>query len=247
MYPLIGITSSYDAEAKKFIIGEDYPGAVQAAGGVPLFIPHHSEEHVAALLAGLDGLLLSGGGDIDPYYFGEEPLPVNGCIDPLRDGFEILLTKLALKKGMPILGICRGMQVLNVAAGGSVCQDLNLRVDRPLQHMQQAPRWYATHNIKLVKGSMLHGIMERESVRVNSFHHQMINDLGKNLVISAIAGDNVVEAIECADDKTFALGVQFHPENMYFKYPHIFSIFKAFIEACTRFLSSKKSLFLKDI
>ncbi len=239
MYPLIGITCSYDEDAKKFTIGEDYINAVQAAGGVPLLIPHRSDEHAAPLLAKLDGVLLSGGGDIDPIYFGEEPLPVNGYINPLRDSFEILMSRLALEQGVPLLGICRGMQVLNVAAGGSVCQDINLKTNRPLQHNQQAPRWYATHNIKIVKGSMLQRILGRDMLRVNSFHHQMLDNLGKGIVISALAGDNVVEAIECTGENNFALGVQFHPENMYFKYPFILSIFISFIEACTQFLSSK--------
>ncbi len=239
MYPLIGITCSYDEDTKKFTIGDDYVQAIQAAGGVPLLIPHRSNEHAASLLTKLDGVLLSGGGDIDPFYFDEEPLPVNGYIDPLRDSFEILLTRMALEQGVPVLGICRGMQVINVAAGGGICQDISLMTNRPLQHSQQAPRWYATHNIKIFKSSLLQRILGRDMVRVNSFHHQMIDNLGKNIVISAMAEDNVVEAIECTDDKNFALGVQFHPENMYFKYPFILSIFIAFIEACTQFLSSK--------
>lgn len=240
MYPQIGITCSYNGDVRMFTVGEDYVHAVQAAGGIPVLIPHRDSDQVGALLTRLDGLLLSGGGDIDPCYYGQEPLPVNGFIDPLRDSFEIPMTRKALELGMPVLGICRGMQVLNVAAGGSVCQDLSLLINNPLQHMQQAPRWYPTHNIKPVKGSQLHNILNRDVVRVNSFHHQMVDVIGKDLVISALAEDRVVEAIEHANEKFFALGVQFHPENMYDKYPLLSNIFMAFIEASTRFLSNKK-------
>jgi len=239
MYPLIGITCSYDDDVKKFTLGNDYVQAIQAAGGLPVVIPHRSDEQAAIILSKLDGLLLSGGGDIDPDYFGQELLPENGNIDPLRDSFELKLTRLALERGMPILGICRGMQVINVAAGGSVWQDIHLSIDQPLQHSQLAPRWYATHHIKLVQGSLLERILGRNTVRVNSFHHQIINNLGKNLVISALAGDNVIEAIECSGVKNFTLGVQFHPENMYLHYPCILSIFSTFIEACAQYLSSK--------
>jgi len=239
MYPLIGITCSYDDDVKKFTIGNDYVLAVQAAGGVPVVIPHRSDEHAAVLLSKLDGVLLSGGGDIDPNYFGEEPLPGNGNIDPLRDSFELKLTRMAMELGMPLLGICRGMQMLNVAAGGSVWQDIHIGIDKPLQHSQLAPRWYATHHINLVKGSLLERILGRNTVRVNSFHHQIINNLGENLVVSALASDNVIEAFECSGVESFALGVQFHPENMYLHCPCILSIFSSFIEACTQYLSSK--------
>ncbi len=239
MYPLIGITCNYDETIKRYAIGEDYVQAVQAAGGMPLLIPYLNDEHAEHILARLDGVLLSGGGDIDPFFFGEEPWPVNGYIDPLRDMFEIRLAGLALKQGVPILGICRGMQVLNVAAGGSVCQDINLSINRPLQHMQQAPRWYPTHNINLIQGSRLQCILNQDDIRVNSFHHQIIDKLGQNMLISAFAGDKVPEAIEGKGDKKFILGVQFHPENMYCKYSSILSIFIAFIEACRHYLSSK--------
>ena len=239
MYPLIGITCSYDEAAKKYSVGEDYVRAVQAAGGMPLLIPYpNKNEHTEHILSRVDGVMLSGGGDIDPFYFGEEPWPMNGYIEPLRDMFEIRLTSFALQQGVPILGICRGMQVLNVAAGGSVCQDINLNINRPLQHMQQAPRWYPTHNINLSQSSRLHSILAQDKIRVNSFHHQIIDKLGQNLVVSAFAGDKAPEAIECEKNSHFTLGVQFHPENMYCKYPFILSIFTAFIEACKRYLSS---------
>jgi putative glutamine amidotransferase len=239
MYPLIGITCNYDEATKRYTIGEDYVQAVQAAGGMPMLVPYLNDGHVEHILARLDGVLLSGGGDIDPFFFGEEPWPENGYIDPLRDMFEIRLARLALQHGVPILGICRGMQVLNVAAGGSICQDINLNINRPLQHMQQAPRWYPTHNISITQGSRLQCILNQDNIRVNSFHHQIIDKLGQNMVISALAGDRVPEAIEGEGDKNFILGVQFHPENMYCKYTSILSIFIAFIEACRNYLSSK--------
>lgn len=240
MQPLIGISCCYDNVSGRFNLGEDYVLAVRAAGGVPVILPHAGDADMPEILRAVDGVLLSGGSDLDPDYFGEEPLPENGYIDPLRDQFEIQLARMTLAAEIPLLGICRGMQVMNVATGGKVHQDIGLALDKYLQHMQQAPRWYPTHGINIAKYSILYNILKSDKLRVNSFHHQIISSIGENFTISATARDGVIEAIESVNSKNFALGVQFHPENMYKKKPIFLQIFAAFVRAAARYLSSKK-------
>lgn len=243
MRPIIGITCCYDEAQRKYTLGEDYILAVQAAGGVPFIIPHiNDEQNISEILNAIDGVLLSGGGDLDPFFFGEEPLPQNGFIDPDRDRLEILITKMALEIGMPILGICRGMQVMNVAAGGTIYQDISMALDKHIQHQQQAPRWYPTHNINIVEDSLLHGMLQKKVIRVNSFHHQILSLIGKNFMVSSTANDGVVESIEHIDRKKFVLGVQFHPENIYMKYSLFLHIFTEFVQTSAQFLSSKRQL-----
>lgn len=239
MCPVIGITCGYDNTTSRFNLGEDYVRAVQDAGGLPVILPHPGKENIKATLETIDGLILSGGGDMDPFHFGEEPIDANGYIDPNRDNFEILLAQLALNRGLPLLGICRGMQIMNVAAGGKICQDIGVAIDKRLKHQQQAPRWYPTHGIKISKGSLLYNILDKEHIRVNSFHHQIVKCIGKNFIFSATSSDGVVESIEYVERKKFALGVQFHPENMYRMYPKFKKIFIAFVQASLDFCRAK--------
>ncbi len=247
MRPVIGVTCCYQEETSRYCLAGDYVQAVKCSGGLPVILPHGQREDIRYLLDVLDGLLLSGGGDLDPFYFGEEPWPENGSIDPERDLFELELVKCALSMGMPVLGICRGVQVLNVAAGGGVCQDINRLVNNPCKHMQQAPRWYPTHSIKIRKDTLLFDILGVSKVRVNSFHHQMVGKLAPGFVIVAESIDGVIEAIEREEKTSFALGVQFHPENMWERYPVFLQLFVALVSASTHFAGRKKRLFTQDI
>jgi putative glutamine amidotransferase len=188
----------------------------------------------------IEGLLLSGGGDVDPYLFGEEPLPVVGEISPDRDRFEIELARRAMAEGMPVLGICRGIQVLNIAAGGTVCQDISLICRTPLKHCQQAPRAYGTHGLRLLPGSELAGALGVQDIRVNSFHHQAVIRLGMGLQATAYAPDGIVEGIEY--DKGWVLGVQFHPEEMWELDRRFLNIFKALVDASNARRFSSKGL-----
>lgn len=215
MRPLIGITCGSKENVNQFFLGSDYVRGVEKAGGIPVIVPPCAGENLPGIVEALDGFVLSGGGDMDPLLFGEEPLPVTGKVDPERDIFELGLTRLAMSRGKPILGICRGMQVLNVAAGGTVCQDIALKIEKPLKHSQQAPRWYPTHNIKIEKGTLAAEILGEGTLRVNSFHHQAIGRLAPGFDISARAPDGVEEIIEYKEREYYIIGVQFHPENMW--------------------------------
>jgi putative glutamine amidotransferase len=211
-----------------FGVGMDYIRAVEKAGGLPVILPS-AKGIQDNYLEVFDGLLLSGGGDMDPLLFGEEPLPVTGDVDPDRDVFELKLTQAALAGKIPVLGICRGMQVLNVAAGGTVCQDISLKINKPLKHNQQAPRWHPTHSINVEKGTLAEMMLGAGNLKVNSFHHQIIGNLAPGFIISARARDGAEEIIELEDKERLVMGVQFHPENMWRKNPLFLELFSYFV------------------
>ncbi|MCF8011854.1 MAG: gamma-glutamyl-gamma-aminobutyrate hydrolase family protein [Clostridiales bacterium] len=214
MRPLIGITCSQDDNSNSIYTGRDYMLGVEKAGGVPVLLPAGDVNNIKYLLEVLHGIVFSGGGDIDPHFFGEEPLPATGEVDPRRDEYELELAHFALAYKKPCVGICRGMQVLNVAAGGTVSQDINLKILNPLKHFQRAPRPYPSHSIKIEKNTWAALIFKNDVIRVNSFHHQVIGSLAPGFKISARSPDGVEEIIEYTGEDEFVLGVQFHPENM---------------------------------
>src|SRR5215208_6932922 len=195
----------------------DYLKGVSEAGGVPVVVPPSLSFRAAeALLEGLDGLLLSGGTDLDPDYYGEGPIPELGVTIPERDALEMSLLRLALQRGMPIFGICRGMQILNVALGGTLYQDVpsQLGVD-VLDHWQETPKCQPTHEVEVLDDSYMAAIMDRQTVEVNSYHHQGIKGLADALTVTAHSSDGVIEAIESRDfSDRWLVGVQWHPEGM---------------------------------
>lgn len=207
-----------------------YTAAVEESGGIPLIIPTlEKEENIQALVCLFDGIILSGGGDPDPLLFEEEPIPGQGEIEPPRDYLELILAEQALNSGLPLLGICRGMQMINLAAGGSIYQDIGMRNKKSLKHMQEAPRWYPTHKVYITPHSRMASILKKNSLRVNSFHHQAVNRLAKGLAACAYAPDGLVEALEGAGEN-LVLGVQWHPETMWIRDPNMLELFKTFIE-----------------
>ena len=229
MRPVIGITCSEDEANNRAYLARPYYYAVVKAGGLPVMLP--SVPETEELLEIMDGIIFSGGGDVDPHYFGEEPVQGTGEISPIRDAVEIKLAELALSGKIPSLGICRGAQVLNIAAGGTVHQDIDIGYDKHLKHVQQAPRWYATHNIDIPETSKLFEIMGEKTLRVNSFHHQAINRLGNGLLACAWSSDGVIEAFEATGDNNFILGVQFHPETMWHRDRKFLKLFEALVLA----------------
>ncbi len=229
--PLIGITCSQDTASDRFYLPRYYARAVEMAGGIPLLLSPVSAKSCTRLLGIVQGILLSGGVDVDPIFFGEEPHPQLGEITPERDGFEIGLVRLALKRNVPIFGICRGAQVLNIAAGGTVLQHIPAEIKDPLKHSQDAPRWYATHNVSVVCDTILSTIAEQGMLRVNSFHHQAVKNVAVGFKTSARSSDGVIEAIESTRNK-FAVGVQWHPECMIEHDPLAVKLFTVFIDAC---------------
>jgi len=230
--PVIGITCSHFTTKGVVRVGmtRDYVRAVELGGGLPVLVPVlDAEEAVSALLDVLDGLVLAGGGDLDPQRFGEEPLPQLGEVDPERDAFELALARLAMERDMPVLGICRGMQVLNVAAGGTLYQDIPSQVPRALLHDQTAPRWYPCHEVRIEEETQLAAILGAPSLRVNSFHHQAVKVVAPQFRVSAKAKDAVVEGIESRENR-FVLGVQWHPECMVERYPAQRQLFAALVQ-----------------
>jgi len=232
MKPIIGITSKSITEKEWHYLPDEYIRAIEATGGIPILITMlESKEDIQQVATKIDGLLLSGGWDIDPKWYGEEPMWGLKRIDPKKDFLEINLTQIALDKNLPILGICRGCQMLNVVGGGTINQ--NVRSEKTgIKHWQGAPDDYPTHEIKIEKGSLLHKIVGKDSIRVNSYHHQTIKDVASGFKVSACAQDGAIEAIEHPEHE-FVLGVQFHAEYLWPKYPEIRKIFAAFTKAAT--------------
>ncbi|MEA3356262.1 MAG: gamma-glutamyl-gamma-aminobutyrate hydrolase family protein, partial [Candidatus Bipolaricaulota bacterium] len=214
--PRIGITTSISEDEKSFRLKRGYVEAVAEAGGIPVILPY-SQVEVEEVGDCIDGLLLSGGSDIDPMYFGEEPKHRLLKIDPHRDRFEFALTRLFLKENRPILGICRGIQVLNIAGGGNIYQDVEIQLKDTLRHRQDGPYWHPTHRVTIRRDTLLFELLGEEEIRVNSFHHQAIKNISPHFIVSAKATDGIVEAIERSSGG-FQLGVQWHPETMWRNY-----------------------------
>jgi putative glutamine amidotransferase len=227
MKALIGVTGYYmnKNEAGKHgvygaferdfvVVSYDYSRSVERAGGIPVVLPIMETKMLDPLLDRLDGLLLTGGTDINPLYYGETPTSSLGKTEEERDAFELELANRALARDMPIFGICRGLQLLNVAMGGSLHQDLQQSLGQDVFHAHiQFRKWQATHEIALEEGSRLHQIVGTDRIAVNSFHHQAIHRLGNGLMVTARADDGVVEAVE-ATSHTAVFAVQWHPEMM---------------------------------
>ena len=210
--PLIGITGNLGAKGCE--LAEGYFQSVLKAGGIPVVIPPFEDhEAILSMLDRLDGILLSGGGDLNPLYMGKEPIPQLHNVCPQRDRQELLLIRLAYNRQIPMLGICRGIQMLTVALGGDLYQDIEAEYDDAvhIKHDQDMPREYPSHTIAISEGSVLHEIMDADTLAVNSFHHQAIKSPGDKLRVVARAADGVIEAVESTEYKA-VMGVQWHPE-----------------------------------
>ncbi|WP_391120157.1 gamma-glutamyl-gamma-aminobutyrate hydrolase family protein [Psychrobacillus sp. L3] len=233
MRPIIGVSSSLKEDV--LTVPTENMHAIVKFGGVPLVLPNMVYAGIDAIAEMMDGLLLTGGGDIDPTLFGEEPLQGLGDITPERDAFEIAMIQKMLEMNKPILGLCRGAQILNTAVGGDMYQDIYSQIEQKLlQHNQQAPRWHGSHFVQVMQGSLLHGIARTERFKVNSYHHQANRRVPTGFVISAVSSDGIVEAIESRNHQ-FVLGLQWHPEYLVLKNDSVSSaIFKAFIDACSK-------------
>ena len=213
----------------------DYEESIRRAGGEPVILDR-STQRPADVVREFDGVLLTGGADVLPSMYGEAAHPTFGPAEPGRDGYEIELVRLALEKDVPVFAICRGVQVLNVARGGTLIQDIPSEVTHAEQHDVREPRVAIAHDVWVTSGTLLERLMrervEDDSVQVNSRHHQAIKQLGQGLVVSGTAPDGVIEAVE-DPAKRFCLGVQWHPENFY-RTGEFSALFEAFIRACAR-------------
>lgn len=204
--PVIGITGNFVDGACN--LAETYYKQVVKAGGVPVIVPPLADtDAIINTLEKLDGLLLSGGADYNPLYVGEEPSPGLGGINSERDLPELLITRLAYNRQIPMLGICRGMQTLAMALGGHVAQ--NIQTD--IKHSQDAARHEPTHTVNIEKDSVLHNLYECNTIAVNSFHHQAVDNTGERFRVTAKSPDGMIEAMESTEFKS-VIGVQWHPE-----------------------------------
>jgi putative glutamine amidotransferase len=233
--PLIGITTSVtiDKVPDRAYVNGAYIRAVQEAGGIPLLLaPHFTPEVQAALWQRLDGLVLTGGGDIEPARFGEITHPAVDEVAPARDELELGLTRRAVADGVPLFAICRGIQVLNVALGGTLVQDIPTEWPGALPHAQPAPRHEPTHAVKVMgEGTRLGRVLGALEIEVNSLHHQAIKQLGEGLRDVAWAPDGVIEGVEMAGDERFVLGVQWHPEELVGRDRSARNLFAAIVDA----------------
>jgi putative glutamine amidotransferase len=222
MKPRIGITRCSKID--------DYVESVALAGGDPVVL--ETSDDPSAALDRIDGLLLSGGADVDPALYGQTPHPLT-VVDPARDAFEIPLSREALTREMPVFAICRGVQVLNVAAGGSLVQDIPAAVESDLNHALSQPKDAAAHPVQVSPGSRLADALgpatNLVSCAVNSRHHQAVADVAPSFVVTATSPDGVVEAIERPASE-FCVGVQWHPEN-FWRTGEFAPLFEAFVNA----------------
>ncbi len=206
--PIVGITGNYEDATCK--LGEGYYKSVVAAGGVPMIIPPVADKDTLVdTLGQIDALILSGGGDINPLYAGEEPSPKLHGINQKRDLPELMIAQLAYNRQIPILGICRGIQTLAVALGGRIWQDISEKTT--VKHSQDAARYEQTHSVKIDTDSTLYKLYGKERLLVNSFHHQAVRDAGNKFRVVAKSADNIIEAMESSEFKSI-IGVQWHPE-----------------------------------
>lgn len=234
--PLIGILTNIIkveegnyAGGERIYVNRDYVRAAIEAGGTPILLPIHADvEAIYHQIELVDGLILSGGQDVAPHHYNEEAKPWLGAVSAERDHFELLAVRYAYQLNKPMLGVCRGVQLLNVALGGTLYQDIEKEHETPLKHLQAEYRVHPTHAVSILPGSRLHAIFGQESVHTNSFHHQSIKEIAEGFMVSARSSDGIVEAIE-KRDSPFVLGVQWHPEMMVGD-PYMSKLFAAFLD-----------------
>lgn len=239
--PLIGVITDQKpvGAAQRPFTGTypDYLDCVAAAGGLPVLIPLGlSVDALRGIFERVDGVLLTGGADVDPVLYGETVTheKVYG-ISPLRDEAEIRVSRWAAEDDVPLFGICRGHQVVNVALGGTLVVDIPSQIDTDIPHdfPDGTPLDIYAHPVAIAPGSRLAGIVGAANLTVNSWHHQSVRQAGQGLVVSAHAPDGVIEATERPDAR-FLLTVQWHPEKLYTTDPAMAALFRAFVEAATR-------------
>lgn len=222
------------------VMNQRYYIALTLIGAAPILIPLLEDEPEAlrSVYEACDGLLLPGGVDVDPSFFGESPHEKLGRIDPARDRTEMQLARWAVEDRKPVLGLCRGLQVLNVALGGTLWQDLEEQLPNAIKHdyfpTHGFERDHIAHEVAITKGSRLRSLMELDQIPVNSMHHQGIKVLAPALSPSALAPDGLIEAAELAGDH-FCVGVQWHPEVFELTDPHTRHVFREFVAASARF------------
>ena len=245
MKPLIGVSSYFVSgeelgdfkERPRGATGQDmamstmdYVRGVEKGGGTPINVPVINEEgYIESIVDKCDGLLFTGGPDISPYLYDADPDSKCGKVVPNRDEFEFKLLEKAVEKEKPVLGICRGAQLINIYYNGSLKQDIDDHRDGLKHHaLTKFPRWYKAHEVEITKGSHIFKTYNKERLMTNSLHHQAIKEVGNGLSVTARSSDGIVEGVE-DENKDFLVGVQWHPEMMYFKHEEQLKIFEYFV------------------
>ena len=244
--PIIGIPTQTlhsiegipEALPESWVMNQRYSRVVAAAGGVPVMIPLlEDESSLRALYDLTDGLLIPGGVDLDPATYGESPLPACGRLDPARDRVELQFARWAIAEGKPLFGLCRGLQIVNVALGGTLYQDIAAQRSDAIKHdyfpTAGFARDHVAHPVTITSGSRLDALVGAASLGVNSMHHQAVKDLAPGLVTTAVAPDGVVEALESSGEQ-FVLGVQWHPESLTDRDPRMHRLLTGFVQAAAR-------------
>ncbi len=241
MKPVIGLTCSTASEGgskavRRYSCPEAYVRRVEEAGGIPILLPVADPSRVPELVALVDGVILIGGDDVDPSMYGQPSHPRLGPVDRLRDEFEVAVARFAADESIPAFGICRGCQVMNVALGGTLIQDIPSEVDGALSHSGRSD---SAHDAAVTPGTRLHRLLGKKVVSVNSHHHQSVGVPAEGFDVTARSADGVIEAAELPGH-VFFLGVQWHPERMP-KSESTRRLFRAFLEAAQTRARSRAS------
>jgi putative glutamine amidotransferase len=234
--PIVAITATTRTtdRVERVRLNDAYVRAAEAAGAIPVIVPPLVNVGEAVrLLDAVDGLLLSGGEDVDPAHYGAPPHPALGPVTPRRDDTEIALAREAQRRRLPTLAICRGVQLVNVAFGGTLVQDLRSQRSTADEHDHDGPRDARVHGVSVDEDSRLHRVLGVPTLAVNSFHHQALDQLGDGLRVSARASDGTIEAVESRDREWWMVGVQWHPEELQ-QTPEAWDrdLLRAFVDAC---------------
>ncbi|MEE8808110.1 MAG: gamma-glutamyl-gamma-aminobutyrate hydrolase family protein [Lactimicrobium sp.] len=217
---------------KRAYVNQDYVDSIAMAGGIPIILPVIADlDDVSSMVSGLDGVIVTGGEDLDPLLYGEQVLPACGMCDTNTDRFFLSVIHACDELAIPVFGICKGLQAINAAYGGTLYQDIPSQVEKAIQHDQKRPRDQAVHSILIQPFSFLGGVLG-DRVMVNSWHHQSVKTVANGFHVTATAPDGIVEGME-KDEGTFMCGVQFHPEMMAAcGNRQMLSLFQAFLHVC---------------
>ncbi|MEP6636479.1 MAG: gamma-glutamyl-gamma-aminobutyrate hydrolase family protein [Acidobacteriota bacterium] len=212
--PRIGITMRLELETDRFYLSRYYSEAIEAAGGAPVHISLIPDgAYISSIMDSLDGILLPGSdSDVDPLRYGHEPHRALGVVHAIKDETDLLVLAEIEARRVPLLGICFGMQVLNVSRGGTLIQDIEMQLPDAIKHQQGSPRDRPSHRVRLLEGSLLASLAQADTAIVNSHHHQAVEEIGSNLISTAWTADGIVEALEDPRSDRFAVAVQWHPE-----------------------------------
>ena len=230
--PVIGVVPLYDIQRDSLWMIPGYLDGIAAAGGIPVVLPLTEDEQALGQLAyEIDGFLMTGGQDVSPMLYGEERLASCGETLPVRDGMESRLFQLCLERDVPVLGICRGIQLMNVLLGGTLYQDLPSQRPTQTEHHMSPPYDRPVHQVEICKGTPLFDLIQTERMDVNSYHHQAVRDKAPALQTMAVSEDGLIEAV-CLPERPFVWAVQWHPELSWRTDEKSRRIFEAFVGRC---------------